>query len=183
MTTPKVPKAKTSTRKACPACGASMRRETRTDSVEYKGHRKTFDATGWWCMSCDEAIFEGPELEVAERVFVELRAEVESVLLPEEITAIRQRLNLSQREAGKILGGGTRAFQKYEAGSVPVSAPMNNLLLLLSVGPERLEELRHLLRTKATARAKPRTPKPRAQPEPRRGGRTATGRVGRGHAT
>ena len=85
---------------------------------------------------------------------MELRAEVESVLLPEEIATIRHKLNLSQREAGKILGGGPRAFQKYEAGSVPVSAPMNNLLLLLGKDPKRLEELRRLLRTKIEKRTK-----------------------------
>lgn len=131
-----------------------MAHEERQDTVEYKGHSKAFDVTGWWCSSCDEAIFEGPELEAAERAFVELRAEVESVLLPEEVAEIRAKLKLSQREAGKILGGGPRAFQKYEAGSVPVSAPMNNLLLLLSKDPKRLEELRRLLRTKTENRAK-----------------------------
>jgi len=151
MTTPK---AKRPSKKTCPACGASMLHETRQDTVDYKGHSKSFDVTGWWCSSCDEAIFEGPELEAAERAFVELRAEVESVLLPEEVAEIRTKLNLSQREAGKILGGGPRAFQKYEAGAVPVSAPMNNLLLLLGKDPKRLEELRRLLRTKTENRAK-----------------------------
>lgn len=137
-------KTKTSSKKSCPSCGEAMRREIREDVVEYKGHRKAFEVSGWWCTSCDEAIFEGPELEAAERAFVELRAEVEAVLLPEEIAEIRQKLRLSQREAGKILGGGPRAFQKYEAGAVPVSAPMNNLLLLLSKDPKRLDELRKL---------------------------------------
>lgn len=131
-----------------------MLHETRQDTVDYKDHSKSFNVTGWWCSSCDEAIFEGPELEAAERAFVELRAEVESVLLPEEVAEIRTKLNLSQREAGKILGGGPRAFQKYEAGAVPVSAPMNNLLLLLGKDPKRLEELRRLLRTKTENRAK-----------------------------
>lgn len=150
MTTPKK---KAPLKKACPSCGGAMRYETREDFVEYKGHRKKFSVTGWWCTSCDEAIFEGPDLERAERAFVELRAEVEVVLLPEEIAAIRQKLHLSQREAGKILGGGPRAFQKYEAGSVPVSAPMNNLLLLLGKDPKRLDELRRL-QSKSESRTK-----------------------------
>lgn len=139
-------KTKLPPKKTCPACGGAMLHEKRQDSVDYRSHRKSFDVTGWWCTSCEEAIFEGPELEAAERAFVELRAEVQSVLLPEEIAKIRHKLNLSQREAGKILGGGPRAFQKYEAGSVPVSAPMNNLLLLLGEDPtKRLKELRRLL--------------------------------------
>jgi HTH-type transcriptional regulator/antitoxin MqsA len=124
-----------------------MKYETREDFVEYKGHRRAFESTGWWCTACNEAIFEGPELQKAEQAFVGLRAEVESVLLPKQIAAIRKKLHLSQREAGKVLGGGPRAFQKYEAGSVPVSAPMNNLLLLLGNDPNRLEELRRQTKT------------------------------------
>ena len=134
----------TKKKKTCPSCGDSMKYESRSDEVTYKGHSKTFTSTGWWCTSCDEAIFEGAELEKAEKAFVELRAEVEQVLLPKQIAKIREQLNLSQREAGKILGGGPRAFQKYEAGAVPVSAPMNNLLLLLGEDPQRLQELRSL---------------------------------------
>lgn len=141
-------------KKNCPSCGGAMKHETREDSVEYKGHQKTFQVTGWWCSSCNEAIFEGPALQVAEQAFVQLRAEVEQVLLPEQIATIRKRLKLSQRKAGKILGGGPRAFQKYEAGAVPVSAPMNNLLLLLSKDPRRLSELRRL-QGQSETRAKP----------------------------
>lgn len=131
-------------KKKCPSCGGTMTYETREDTVKYKKHEKKFKTTGWWCSSCTEAIFEGPELRRAEEAFIQLRAEVESVLLPKQITAIRERLKLSQREASKLLGGGPRAFQKYEAGAVPVSAPMNNLLLLLGQDPKRLEELRKL---------------------------------------
>ncbi|MEY4515387.1 MAG: hypothetical protein RLZZ450_7509 [Pseudomonadota bacterium] len=151
--------------KSCPACGAAMRFETRPDHVEYKGQRKEFESTGWWCSACDEAIFEGPALQVAERAFVELRAEVEDVLLPEQVTNIREKLNISQREAGKLLGGGVRAFQKYESGAVPVSAPMKNLLLLLGNEPKRLQELLQLLELKSAGR---RTAKPASTARRRR---------------
>ena len=39
-------------------------------------------------------------------------------LAPEEIRAIRERLGLSQVEAGELLGGGPRAFTKYESGTI-----------------------------------------------------------------
>ena len=35
---------------------------------------------------------------------------------PDEIRAIREGLGLTQVEAGELLGGGPRAFTKYEAG-------------------------------------------------------------------
>jgi len=149
--------------KTCPECGASMRHESRTDEVKYKGHRKSFEATGWWCPACDEAIFEGPALEVAERAFVELRAEVEDVLLPEQVAHIRETLNISQREAGRLLGGGVRAFQKYESGAVPVSAPMKNLLLLLGNDPKRLQELQPSLKVTSPGKVAAKRSAPRAR--------------------
>ena len=39
-------------------------------------------------------------------------------LEPDEIRAIREGLGLSQADAGELLGGGPRAFTKYEAGTI-----------------------------------------------------------------
>lgn len=135
-------KAKNATSKRCPECGGTMRYETRTDRVEYKGQARTFDTTAWWCSDCGESIQDGPALRAAERAFIELRAQVDDVLLPEEVAEVREKLGISQREAGRVLGGGPRAFQKYESGKVPVSGPMKNLLVLLDNDPKRLRELR-----------------------------------------
>ena len=54
---------------------------------------------------------------------------------------MREALGLSQRKAGEILGGGPRAFQKYESGKQAVSVPMSHLLRLLARDPSRLKEL------------------------------------------
>ncbi len=127
--------------KTCPECGSAMRFGRFDDSVEYKGVRREITSKGWHCPSCGEAILEAEALAASERAFIELRAEVDGVLLPEEVAEVRARLKLSQREAGRLLGGGPRAFQKYESGQVPVSVPMKNLLLLLRNDPKRLKEL------------------------------------------
>ena len=125
----------------CPECGGKAVFETRTDVVEYKGHQAKVKIAGHWCRSCGEAVLEGPALEKRESAFLELRAEVEGVLGPKEVAAIRERLGLSQRRAGELLGGGPRAFQKYESGEQQVSVPMANLLRLLWKDPRRLKEL------------------------------------------
>jgi len=96
---------------------------------------------GWWCTKCGEAILEGAALQAREKAFLELKAEVDGVLGPAEVMAARERLGLSQRKAGEILGGGPRAFQKYEAGKQAVSVPMSRLLTLLANNPKRLREL------------------------------------------
>jgi HTH-type transcriptional regulator/antitoxin MqsA len=54
---------------------------------------------------------------------------------------VREKLRLSQGRAGKVLGGGPRAFQKYESGEQAVSVPMSNLLRLLARDPSRLREI------------------------------------------
>ena len=125
----------------CPECGGRAVFETRTDTVEYKVHKAKVTVEGYWCEKCGEAVLDGDALRKRERAFLELRARVEGVLGPAELAAIRERLKLSQRQAGEILGGGPRAFQKYESGEQQASVPMANLLRLLAKDPRRLREL------------------------------------------
>jgi HTH-type transcriptional regulator/antitoxin MqsA len=134
-----MPKAKT---QPCPSCGGEMRFEKRTDTLLYKGHERKIQTQAWWCKSCDEAILAGEALRARELEFQKLKAEVDEVLAPDDVAAIRARLGLSQRKAGELLGGGPRAFQKYEAGTQAVSSPMSHLLTLLANDPKRLDELR-----------------------------------------
>ena len=125
----------------CPECGGEMRYEKHADEVTYLGHKRALKTLGWWCSKCGEAILEGTALRAREKAFLELKAEVDGVLGPDEVAAARGRLGLSQRKAGEILGGGPRAFQKYESGTQAVSVPMSRLLTLLAKDPKRLREL------------------------------------------
>ena len=64
-----------------------------------------------------------------------------SSISPEEIRAIREGLGLTQVEAGELLGGGPRAFTKYEAGTVKPAAAVINLLRLLEANPAAITAL------------------------------------------
>ena len=68
--------------------------------------------------------------------------EVEDQLDPSEIRRIRVKLGLSQLEAGKLLGGGPRAFTKYEKGIVKPASSVVNLLRLLEANPSMISVLR-----------------------------------------
>jgi HTH-type transcriptional regulator/antitoxin MqsA len=125
----------------CPECGGPAVFEARTDTVEYKGRKAPVLIAGHWCKNCGEAVLEGDALAKREQAFLELRAKVEGVLSPRQVAHIRERLKLSQRRAGELLGGGPRAFQKYESGGQQVSVPMANLLRLLERDPRRLAEI------------------------------------------
>lgn len=125
-----------------PETGEKLIRDTRPFTVKYGGHQRTVRLPGWYPVkSAGEAVHVGDDMAVVDRALVELKAEVHGVLRPDEVRAIRLRLKLSQRKAGEILGGGPRAFQKYESGEVLVSRPMTQLLRLLDRDPKRLKEL------------------------------------------
>lgn len=136
----------------CPECGGVMRYEKHDDVLEYQGQTRTIQTLGWWCSRCGEGILAGEALQAHEQAFQELKAEVDQVLGPKEVAQVRRTLGLSQRRAGELLGGGPRAFQKYEAGKQAVSVPMSHLLRLLANDPSRLREL-------APATAKVRSPR------------------------
>ena len=65
----------------------------------------------------------------------------DQVLEPEEVRSIRERLGLTQAEAGKLLGGGPRAFSKYEGGTVKPSAAVVSLLRVLEANPGAIATL------------------------------------------
>ena len=64
-----------------------------------------------------------------------------SEICPEEIRAIRKRLRLTQAQAGRLVGGGPRAFAKYEAGILKPAASVLNLLRILEVHPDTIVTL------------------------------------------
>ena len=80
-------------------------------------------------------------MRILDQALNELRAEADGLPTPKDVQRIRRRLKLSQRKAGELLGGGPRAFKKYESGEVVVSKPMANLLQLLDRDPSRLKEI------------------------------------------
>ena len=62
-------------------------------------------------------------------------------LAPSRIRAIRERLGLTQEEAGERIGGGPRAFTKYESGTVKPAAAVVNLLRVLDANPAAVRTL------------------------------------------
>jgi HTH-type transcriptional regulator/antitoxin MqsA len=124
-----------------PETGKLLKRDVRPTVIRYRGLERTVDLPGWYPDDDDNGIISGPDGDVADAALHEMRAEIAGLPKPDEVRRIRQRLKLSQRRAGELLGGGPRAFQKYESGEIAVSRPMANLLLLLERDPSRLKEI------------------------------------------
>lgn len=126
----------------CPKTGAPMRRDVRPMTLKYKGETITFDMPGWYCDKSEESIHTGSDMKVSDRMLNRLKSRHEGLLEPEEIRRIRKRLSLTQEAAGLMIGGGPRAFQKYESGDLLPSRAISSALVLLDRDPKALSLLK-----------------------------------------
>ncbi|MGA7577631.1 MAG: type II toxin-antitoxin system MqsA family antitoxin [Desulfobaccales bacterium] len=126
----------------CPKTGAPLHRGVRPMTLTYKEQSITFDMPGWYCDESDESIHTGNDMKVSDRMLNRLKARSEGLLEPEEIRSIRKKLRLSQEAAGLQIGGGPRAFQKYESGDLLPSRAVSSALVLLDRDPDALEVLK-----------------------------------------
>jgi HTH-type transcriptional regulator / antitoxin MqsA len=126
----------------CPKTGAPMHRAVRPLTLAYKNESVTFDMPGWYCDASDEAIHTGADMKVSDRMLNRLKARAEGLLAPDEIRRIRKTLGLTQEQAGELIGGGPRAFQKYETGDLLPSRAISSALALLDHDPTALTVLK-----------------------------------------
>ena len=129
----------------CPVCGeAKLIHDTRDLPYTYKGETTTIPAvTADFCPACNESI---TDLAETERVMREMQAfnkQVNAAIVdPGFIVNVRKKLDLGQREAGEIFGGGVNAFSRYENGKTRPSLALVKLFKLLERHPDLLNEVR-----------------------------------------
>lgn len=124
-----------------PETGEVLRRGVRAETVRYASLSRIVDVPGWYPEGDGDGLHDGADLAESDRVYRELRAEYGGY-----VRSVRKRLKLSQEEAGRIIGGGKRAFQKYESGATPPSDAAIGLIELLRRHPEEIETLRAIRR-------------------------------------
>ena len=122
-----------------PDTGRTLRRDVRPQVVAFGSMRRSVDVPGWYPDDDGDSIHTGTELAESDRVFQDLKAAYAA-----HVRRIRKRLKLTQEEAGRIIGGGRRAFQKYESGATPPSDAAVGLIELLERHPEEIEFLRSI---------------------------------------
>lgn len=129
----------------CPVCGAAeLIHDIRDIHYVYKGETTVIAAvTGEFCPACAESILDAAE---SDRVMREMRAFSKqvnaSIVDPVFITNVRKKLNLDQREAAEIFGGGINAFSRYENGKTKPPLALIKLFKLLDRHPDLLDEVR-----------------------------------------
>ena len=99
--------------------------------------------TGDYCPACAESILDAAE---SKRVMLEMRTfskQVNAAIVdPVFITNVRKKLDLDQREAAEIFGGGVNAFSRYESGKTKPPLALVKLFKLLDRHPDLLGEIR-----------------------------------------
>ena len=122
--------------------GEELHRDVRPLTLSYRGESITVDMPGWYSVDGETSEHSQEDMKVSDHALNIMKARVEGLPLPAEIRSIRKKFQLTQEQAGTILGGGARAFQKYESGEILPSRTMANLLLILQEYPQGIETLR-----------------------------------------
>jgi len=129
----------------CPVCGAAqLIHDTRDLPYTYKGETTTISAvTADFCPACDESITNMMETERVMREMQAFNKQVNAAIVdPSFIINVRKKLDLGQREAAEIFGGGVNAFSRYENGKTKPPLALVKLLKLLDRYPDLLTEIR-----------------------------------------
>ncbi len=122
-----------------PETGKTLRRGVRPQTVKFGSMTKVVSVPGWYPDDDSDSIHSGADLAESDRVFQELKAAYAT-----HVRKVRKRLKLTQEEAGRLIGGGRRAFQKYESGAMPPSDAAVALIELLDRHPEEVEFLKSI---------------------------------------
>lgn len=129
----------------CPSCGAAiMVHDTRDLPYTYKGETTILPlVTGDFCPACAESILDATESRRTMNLMLDFNKQVNaSIVDPEFIASVRKKLDLDQREAAEIFGGGVNAFSRYENGKTKPPLALVKLLKVLDRHPDLLDEVR-----------------------------------------
>lgn len=129
----------------CPVCGAAeLIHDTRDLPYTYKGETTTLPAvTGDFCPACGEVILNREHGDRYSELLGQFQRQVNAAYVdPSYIARVRKMLDLDQRQAAEIFGGGVDAFSRYENGKTKPPLALVKLLKVLERHPDLLDEVR-----------------------------------------
>lgn len=115
----------------CSICGEGQLSEQMSkNAVTYKGETAELDSFFAVCDVCGVEQADAHHLRNNKRQMIAFRKQVDGLLSGSQVTALRERLGITQAQAAEIFGGGPTAFSKYESDDVAQSEAMDKLLRL-----------------------------------------------------
>lgn len=129
----------------CPVCGAAeLVHDVRDVPYTYKGQTTVLPhVEADYCDACGDHLTgpaEGKRTMDLMGAFIKQVNEQQAD--PNFIRSVRAKLNLTQREAGDLFGGGVNAFSRYESGKVEPPKSLSILFALLDENPALLQRIR-----------------------------------------
>ncbi len=129
----------------CPVCGAAeLIHDSRDLPYTYKGQTTVIpEVTGEFCPACDEVILNREHGDRYSELIGGFHRQVNAAFVdPDYIARVRKKLDLDQRQAAEIFGGGVNAFSRYENGKTKPPLALVKLFKLLDRHPDLLSELK-----------------------------------------
>lgn len=129
----------------CPVCGAAeLIHDTRDLPYTYKGEVTTIPAvTGDYCPACSEVVLNREHGDRYGESIGQFQRQVNAAFVdPGYIAKVRRKLDLDQRQAAEIFGGGINAFSRYENGKTKPPLALVKLLKVLDRHPDLLNEVK-----------------------------------------
>ena len=128
----------------CQVCGSNdVEIVSDVDIFEYKGQKiEVPDYTQVSCRNCGESVADPDAVKRSVPILRDAQRKIDGLLTGNEIKEIRKSFGMTQEEFSEILGGGEKAFARYETGKVAQSKPMDNLIKVLRAIPEAIDVLK-----------------------------------------
>jgi len=126
----------------CPICeDGQLTISNKPQTQKYGDEIRTVNRLHVQCSSCGDNILKQSNLKTTKKISRDLYAQINGLLTSAEVRKIRKKLNLTQKDAARLCGGGPNAFSRYERGKATPLRSTSNLLRLLARHPEELEFL------------------------------------------
>ncbi len=129
----------------CPCCGAAeLTQDTRDIPYTYKGETTNIpEVTGEFCLACGEVVLDRAHGDRYSEMVGMFQRQINAAYVdPAYIAKVRKKLDLDQREAAELFGGGVNAFSRYENGKTKPPLALVKLFKLLDRHPDLLAEVR-----------------------------------------
>jgi HTH-type transcriptional regulator/antitoxin MqsA len=107
--------------------GRPLRRGVKMLTIDIDGQPFTYGQPGWWASLSDPANTEGQLVDDDNVVRAAARREARAKAKHATLTPL-------------VIGGGPKAFEKYEAGEIAPSSAMTRLLLMAARRPELFQK-------------------------------------------
>ncbi len=130
--------------KTCPICGGEVQYATKNVTHSYKKHTQIFKQSGEYCNSCGEGFLSPKDLKSTKEDIVNFHRKIDQLLSTKELKRIRKKINLKQKEASILFGGGIRSFSKYETAQITQSKPLDILLRLIDQEKISIDDIRQV---------------------------------------